>query len=508
MESDHLQQIKLKLKHLETPSSQMVAGICLVNDSSNHYLLTSSEIIKFASASPDNLKYIMPLADFPDYISKRCNLDEQITIEIKSQYDQVFEEINVLETRILDFFESYKKTLQEELELISRDYSKSRQYLNKFNVKNVDPSDDIYQSTLQIISEIVAKTKVETLDFNQSLNEAIEKASIDNLKQRFVGKLQQILQTFEENSYTYPKDILEVGEIVVSEGKWIPETNGVDIHPSDNDFASMGCGGDLVIGKLNLNLISHRVKLTNSSGSPQNCLWSPLGNMIMVSTTVDPSIYIFEADGKLVKSFLNTHSSSGWGSIWLSETDIACGYEDGVFKTFSLLSNQQSWEFKLNGECAWGMDVLSNSQVLVGVDSSIYNLNWKTKNLIWTKSEWHSGLCYCLKLNKSKDLLITGSEDFVIRLMRIKDQTKIWEHKINSYVQGLTWVPGELYIFALGNINQLIALDSRTGTKIFEYNKLPSCCYSLRLDQRSKQILIGDNKGVIRKLKLILEAKK
>lgn len=112
------------------------------------------------------------------------------------------------------------------------------------------------------------------------------------------------------------------------------------------------------------------------------------------------------------------------------------GYQDGMLKWF-IIKN-----YKLIRGALHGMEIFSENKVLVTDESSIYFLDRTTQKLIWEKSGWHSGACY-IQLNKAKTLLLTGSNDYLVNLMKVENQLKIWGCKLNGSVNGLIWTPEE-----------------------------------------------------------------
>lgn len=223
----------------------------------------------------------------------------------------------------------------------------------------------------------------------------------------------------------------------------------------------------------------------------------------MVSTFLNPSLYLYDTNLNLLKSFNKTYNSPGFGASWLSDTNFLCVYKDGMLKLFNIESGKEIWNYCLDGGAVWGIDILSDKQFLVGDESSIYNIKWEKNVLVWKKSNWHAGRCRCINLNKSKTLLLTGSDDCTVRLMKVENQFKIWEYALNDFVQGLVWVPGEEYIFALSKRNQLVAIESSTGLTIKEFNQFSLFCNSIRFLAKEEQILVGDDKGVVKRFKCI-----
>ena len=149
-----------------------------------------------------------------------------------------------------------------------------------------------------------------------------------------------------------------------------------------------------------------------------------------------------------------------------------------------------------------------NSIFAMDAENGVHLVNLTTKQLTWTK-KMHSG-CTCFKFglkrsNDEKRLATTGCCDKLVKLWRLEDQSELWAKNIGSQAWGVAWVLGDTYLIATGlkSTYKLVVLSPVDGNILLEHNTNFDCTLrSLAIHLPTKQILIGDNKGRVHKVKI------
>ena len=67
------------------------------------------------------------------------------------------------------------------------------------------------------------------------------------------------------------------------------------------------------------------------------------------------------------------------------------------------------------------------------ITGTVSSIDWKQRKQHWS-GKWHSDLINCLKLNSKRDQLLSGSEDFFVKLVSVKDRQLLFQYQLNHFV--------------------------------------------------------------------------
>lgn len=497
-----------RIKELHLPKGQLVTSIDM-RPPSDKPCFYSSEMID--SNHPKIANLVSP-SEVLNEIIKEGKREE--ALKDKNQI------MNLLE----DFFEKLKRTLTSFLDEFAIEMMNelSKKLLKKgtsmeFIESYLDGEFNSDSECLEALEKLIRSIDKSNFAFEWTtvtIKNILDSclASSDQITRNFEADLRNLFENFDhfpiptklEALPTLSNNIFDAG---------IVQSLGVDCNNWSDNFYSFSSGGHFSANNIETGKTVFELKLLGEQNSNTDCFrLSPDGNTIGFVFSKSRNIHFYDARGGVKLNLIKkTHDKLAGACLWLNPENFCVGYHDGTIQCFSFLKGSVRSKVKIpNGQVISTMEANDNGSLFaMNNDNTLYLVNIVDSKVVWSKKDVFMG-CECIfkyGLKKSCDgtrLALTGDCSNTVKALSISDQKELWLANIDARTWGVQWVPGDTYLVVLGfRPFKIAVLRGRDGHLILNYDAgFQNYLVSFSVHLKTKQIIIGDFKGVIHRLKI------